>query len=352
MNNEDKKKPWIEKYISTPAGEVPVVKSKLLFSDRVGIYKARWSIGREKFRVPPGLYAIGDPDDKSPVFLSANYKMSFDRLRMELGGIDGWIVVLDTKGINVWCAAGKGTFGTEEIVKRVAETGLDKVISHRKLIAPQLGAPGISAHKVKEQSGYRIVYGPVLAKDLPAFLAAGNVATPEMRLVRFTFYDRVVLIPQDYVSQLKFLFFIASGFLLLSGFGPGIYSFDRVATYGVASAVLLAVAYTIGMVFPQAFLPFIPGKSFSVKGAWVGLLAAFIIGWFLFNNTDIIQSDFGKVSWLFIIPSIVSFIAMNYTGDSTYTSLSGVLKEMKNAVPVQIISAAIGLTLWITGLFI
>ncbi len=351
MANEKIKSPWIEKYISTPAGDIPAVKTGLLCSDRFGIYKARWSIGRMKFRVSPGLYAVGNPDDKSPVFLSANYKMSFDRLRSELGGIDGWIVILDTKGINVWCAAGKGTFGTEEIVRRVAEVGLDKVISHRKLIAPQLGAPGISAHQVKEQSGYRVVYGPVKARDIPAFLKAKNVSTPEMRQVTFSFGERVALIPNDFIANIKFLFFTAACFVLLSGFGPGIYSIDRVATYGIASAALLAIAYTVGMVLPQAFLPYLPGRSFSVKGAWMGAFAAVLIGYYL-NESRIIESDFGTASWLFIIPAITSFIAMNFTGDSTYTSLSGVLKEMKRAIPVQMAFGAIGIALWIMGLFV
>ena len=75
------------------------------------------------FRVEPGLYALGDPSTSSPVLVTANYKMSFDRLRSSLPGRDTWILVLDTKGINVWCAAGKGSIGTDELVTCIAETG-------------------------------------------------------------------------------------------------------------------------------------------------------------------------------------------------------------------------------------
>ena len=221
-------KPWIERYISTPAGEIPVVRTELLLSDRLGIYRARWSGWRMKFRVTPGLYAVGNPDSESPVFVTANYKMSFDKLRSELGGIDGWIMALDTKGINVWCSAGKGTFGTDEIVKRIEATGLDKVVAKKKLILPQLGAPGVSAHEVKERSGFKVRYGPVKARDIPAFLKAGNKATPEMRRVTFNMRERAVLIPNDIVQNFKYLFFTSAAFLLLSGFGPGIYSLDRI----------------------------------------------------------------------------------------------------------------------------
>jgi CO dehydrogenase/acetyl-CoA synthase gamma subunit (corrinoid Fe-S protein) len=103
--------------------------------------------------VPPGLYRLGNPDNDSAVFASANYTLSFDALRSALAGTDAWILVLDTKGINVWCAAGKGTFGTNELIRRIAVTGLSEVVSHRKIILPQLGAPGVSAHEVARRSG-------------------------------------------------------------------------------------------------------------------------------------------------------------------------------------------------------
>ena len=57
--------------------------------------------------------------------------------------------------------------------------------SHRRLILPQLGAPGVAAHSVKEQSGFRVIYGPIKATDLPAFLEAGRKATPAMRRKAF-----------------------------------------------------------------------------------------------------------------------------------------------------------------------
>ena len=68
-----------------------------------------------RYRVDPGLYSLGNPDSSSPVFVSANYRLSFNALRGSLKNSNCWILVLDTKGINVWCAAGKGTFGTEEL---------------------------------------------------------------------------------------------------------------------------------------------------------------------------------------------------------------------------------------------
>jgi acetyl-CoA decarbonylase/synthase complex subunit gamma len=45
-------------------------------------------------------------------------------------------------------------------------------------------------------------------------------------------------------------------------------------------------------------------------------------------------------------------MAMNFTGSSTYTSLSGVKKEMKISVPIQIGFALIGIVLQVVGKFI
>jgi CO dehydrogenase/acetyl-CoA synthase gamma subunit (corrinoid Fe-S protein) len=122
------------------ASTIPGVDTRLTLGDRLGRWRVRWSIGRGSYRVEPGLYRVGRPGPASPVLVTANYKLTFDALRSELEGVDAWILVLETQGVNVWCAAGKGTFGTDELVNRVAATRLTEVVSHRKLVVPQLGA--------------------------------------------------------------------------------------------------------------------------------------------------------------------------------------------------------------------
>ena len=129
--------------LSSDVGLVPIITGSLSGRDRMGSWLARWNVGRMSFVVDPGLYALGSPDSASSVVVTANYKMSFDQLRTALSGHDCWILVLDTKGINVWCAAGKGTFGTVELYDRIVESRLAEVVTHRTILAPQLGAPGV-----------------------------------------------------------------------------------------------------------------------------------------------------------------------------------------------------------------
>lgn len=344
--------PWIIDSINTPVGNISRVSTALHFEDRLGSWKARWDINRMNYRIEPGLYAVGNPNSQSPVLVSANYKMSFDRLRSQLGGRDFWILVLETYGINVWCAAGKGTFGTEEIIRRIQAARLHEVVSHRELILPQLGAPGVNQREVKERSDFRVIYGPVRARDLLTFLDAGKKATPEMRRVSFSFRDRIVLFPIELVNELKLALAIAAGLLVLSGFYRWGFSVDRVLVLGIWNAFLFLGLFLSSVILVPALLPWLPGRSFSAKGAWLGLalvLGSTAVAWThpgLFNNFA------SLASWFLIAPTVASFLAMNFTGASTYTSLSGVRKEMRIAVPLQIVGAIIGIGVWLTGRFL
>lgn len=321
--------------------------AELKFKDTLGTWKARWGIGRMSFNVEPGLYRLGTPDSDSQVLVSANYKMSFDSLRKELKGIDAWILVLDTKGINVWCAAGKGTFGTQELVNRISIVQLDKFVSHRTVIVPQLGAPGISAHEVKKFSGFKVIYGPVRAKDVKQFIRLGMQATTQMREVRSSFYDRLVLTPVELVGTFKISLMIFGVLFLLNllGLGP----FGNVDFYGYMGAVI------IGCVITPVLLPWIPGRAFAWKGWLLGFFWAIAVnvlngwnGWTDFPQHGILRA----LGYLLILPSISAYLAMNFTGSSTFTSFSGVLKEMKIAVPAIIISIVLGVVLILVNSFI
>ncbi|MCK5219504.1 acetyl-CoA synthase subunit gamma [bacterium] len=334
----------------TPAGIVPQITTDLRMSDYEGTFKARFNISRMDYKLAPRLYAVNQPDANSVVLVSANYKMSFDYLRKELKKIKAWILVLDTKGINVWCAAGKGTFGTQEIIRRIQETRLAQIVKHRRLIVPQLGAPGVAAHEVKKASGFSVTYGPVRAQDLPAFLRAGMKTTEAMRRVQFTLFDRMVLIPVEVIGHLKYVLWGLVYFALVSGFAPGVFSWEKVLFGSSIAAVFLFSGLIAGTVLLPVLLPFIPGPAFAWKGALLGLGVFALLQWLLagiFTSTML-----SILGWALIVVSLASFSGMNFTGTSTYTSLSGVLKEMKIALPLQIGGFSLGVILWTISSFI
>jgi hypothetical protein len=306
----------------TPAGCVPTVDAAWRRGDYLGWIRVRLGIRRAQYAVEPGLYAIGSPDKKSPVLVSANYKFSFDALRRELGGLKGaWILVLDTKGVNVWCAAGKGTFGTDELVARIKAAGLKKVVGHNVLILPQLGAPGVAAHEVKKATGFRVVWGPVRAVDLPAFLAAGMKSFPEMRRVRFDLKDRLAVAPVEMIQGFKYFL----GLALVVGLLKGPWA-----------AGWLAGIYLAGGLLTPALLPLLPFRSFAIKGALVGLLLGAWIGLALRYSLT------GAAGLAFLGAAISGFLTLNLTGCSTFTSPSGVKKEMKYAIPGLIAVCVLG----------
>ncbi len=217
--------PFCGTFFKTAVGTVPQVRTKLQWQDRLGQMRARIGISRDFYRVAPGLYAVGKPDEKSEVLVTASYKLSFDALRRELAGINAWILVIDTHGINVWCAAGKGTFGTKELIYRIRRTRLDQLVSHRRLILPQLGATGVTAKTVRKETGFRVVWGPVQASAIRRFLENGRKADPKMRTVTFTLLERLVLIPVEFYSiKIKWVLWTALAAFVLSGIGPHIFS--------------------------------------------------------------------------------------------------------------------------------
>ena len=322
-----------------PEPKILPVQARLTAANRWDHFLARIGVKRNEHRVAPGLYALGKPTPDSPVFVSANYSLSFDALRSSLEGLDGYILVLDTKGVNVWCAAGKGTFGTDEIVKRVFETRLKEVVSHRKLILPQLGAPGVAAHEVKKRTGFWVEYGPVRAADLPEYLKT-HTASPEMRKVEFTLRDRLVLIPVDLIRLIPYTLAAA----IVMYFAGGWISSLAAITTVLAGTVLFPI-----------LLPWIPTHNFSTKGFLLGAVAAipFALSPFIRHPDWSWYHRLGQaLEFLLAMPAVTAFIALNFTGSTTFTSRSGVKREMFAYIPAMAWTFGTGILLAIVFIFV
>lgn len=295
-----------------------------------------------RYMVKPGLYAIGNPDRTSDVLVSANYKLSFDVLRRELKGIDAWILILDTGGINVWCAAGKGTFGTAELVNRILLSHLDRVAGHRRIIVPQLAAPGVNAKAVQKETGFRVSFGPVRAEDIPAYISAGYAATKDMRTVKFTMLDRVVLAPMEINPAMKKFPLFALIMLLIMGLQPSGILFRDLWSGGTPFLSLGLMSVLAGAFFTPLFLPVIPFRSFAIKGWIAGILLLIpmipLMGF-------IRQSAFLVLASCLFFPLASSYIALQFTGSTPFTSMSGVRKELKIGVPVYLIGSGTALVL-------
>jgi len=179
------------------------------------------------------------------------------------------------------------------------------------------------------------VFGPVRAVDIRRFIADGYKATGEMRRVKFTTLDRLVLTPVELIASLKTSLLVFGVLFLINLFTPGQFElYDIVAYLG---------AVLTGTVLTPLLLPIIPGRAFSWKGWLLGMVwtvcIIWLFGWFSQGYWSL------SIGYLLLLPSISAYLALNFTGSSTYTSPSGVLKEMRIALPLLIGSSFLGAVL-------
>lgn len=335
--------PFAAGMLVTPAGTVFRVTSSWSRQDTWGMVRSRIGAFRMRYAVEPGLYAVGEPDAASDVFVTANYKLSFDILRRALAGMSAWVLVLDTKSINVWCAAGKGTFSTDELVRRIAATGLEKVVSHRRVIVPQLGAVGISASEVRKRSGFQVRFGPVDARDIAAYVRAGYQKSASMRTVRFPLLDRLVLTPMEINPAMQKFPWFAGAVLLLFGLQPSGILFASAWQGGLPFLLLGLLAVFTGAFATPVLLPFVPFRSFALKGLVMGIAAMAAATPFL---VPAVRSDrlLLAAAWL-LVPALSSYVALQFTGSTTFTGMTGVRKELKIGIPAYLGSAALSVVL-------
>ncbi|MBU1195140.1 MAG: hypothetical protein KKE62_04750 [Proteobacteria bacterium] len=339
---------FVSHFIRTEAGDIPVIKTRPGKDDLFSSFYVRCGINRHRYAVAPGLYAVGSPDKTSEVLVTANFKLTFDHLRKELEKINAWILVLDTKGVNVWCAASKGTFATRELVARIKAVSLEKIVDHKQLIVPQLGATGVSAKEVKKLSGFRVIFGPIRAKDIPAFLNNDKKADKHMRQVTFTLYERFIITPVEVQIVLKPALIAALILFVLSGIGPEIFSFSNAWQRGLLCVSAMVSGIVSGAVITPVLLPFVPGRAFALKGMITGSIVALII---LILSSAAASGASGFAALFLFSVSISSYLAMNFTGTTPFTSPSGVEKEMKQYIPVQLGALVLAAGLWMYSAF-
>lgn len=197
-----------------------------------------------------------------------------------------------------------------------------------------------------------MIFGPVRVKDLPAFLDSDMKVVPEMRLVRFDLKDRLVLVPIELMIGLKYMLLGSFLIALLGGFSSNGYSFTNVLSTGLTGASVFFGSFLSGTILGPLLLPVLPGRAFSIKGAVLGIFFVLVLFLSASHINLVSGSLLQMISFAIIIPTLLSFILMNFTGSTTFTSLSGVLREMRRAVPIQLTAAVIGFILWFGGLFI
>lgn len=205
-------------------------------------------------KVKTGLYRIGNPGLHSAVLVTGNYDLTVRRLVKQIDRkLDCWLVVADSHGINVWCAAGGGHFTAEAVISAMNTCGIDQVVDHHALILPQLCANGVDGWKVRRETGWGVHWGPIRASDIPDYLAAGRKKTEGMRHVRFQLPSRL-----EMTTVMLVFYGLFAALLGIIFWRPFVWTI---------LALMIVISYIYG-----AALPWIPGRDGLEKGAALSML--------------------------------------------------------------------------------
>jgi len=200
--------------------------------------------------VPSGVYQLGAPDREAPVVLTSNFLATIDAVRHALAGCNGFVIVEDTSGWNVWCASDAGLFTAEKAAALMRLYGLEQRVTRRRVIIPRLG--GRIGARLAQITKWDVVTGPIEARDLPAFLEDPEV-TPAMRSL-----DRLFRLPErlrvGVLTVVQLPLFLAPVRLLPASLRGPVWRFAL-----VASGVLSVFHY------------WLPGQTGIVKGGIFGL---------------------------------------------------------------------------------
>jgi NAD-dependent dihydropyrimidine dehydrogenase PreA subunit len=223
------------------------------------------------FPCKTGLLRIGNPGRDAPVLLTGNFRLTVERVRRALEGVDAYLLVANSRGVNVWCAATGGHLTNHDVVSVLKTSGIDKLVDHRQVVLPQLAATGIEGKIVHRKTGWRVVWGPVYAKSISEFLGGRLEKTPEMRTVRFAWPQRLEMavawaFPISLLTLLVLPFW-KNGVLPLAGF-VWVAAVLMFLSFPLYQAHLRKTEKNVGFVF----------FDFGKRGVPLILWAAFILG--------------------------------------------------------------------------
>ncbi|MFH1436794.1 MAG: HgcAB-like fusion protein [Pseudomonadota bacterium] len=247
-------------------------------------YLARWL----PHAAPTGLFAAGEPDESSPVIVTANFSLTVERVKKALRGRSAWLLVANTDGINVWCAAGGGIFTANRVIDAIKISGLADRVGHRSVLLPALAAPGIDIEAVGRETGFRVRFGPVQAADIPAYLDAGMKKTDAMRRFRFDLRHRLdMFVPMN----LPVYLFVAAVLAIVKR--DGLLGFTAIFWGAVA--------------FLYLFINVIPGKT--GWGQAMFSAAALIAAW---AGVDWLTAGDPLAHWGWLVATLGIFFAAGF----------------------------------------
>jgi acetyl-CoA decarbonylase/synthase complex subunit gamma len=279
---------------------------------------------KHTYAFEPGLYYTGKHYDReAPLLVTSNYFLTVFLIIRRIRRFNARLLVIDTDGINVWCAAGKGKFSNAEILRQLDRYDRNLLTSGQRLsmILPKLGLAGVNLRALRK-AGIKPVIGPIYAKDLPAYLSQPPFKDRNEDRIKFGLQSRLFTWIPGLVQYLGYSF---AAVIVLWGM-------EQIWGLSVPLGLMLLTAL-LATAYPILF-PLIPGVRFAVKGLWLAAFTSTGLG--VLAAVRVISLADLIMAVLFTFATAV-FIGLSYTGNSAVSNYSRVRKETAHFLPLNVL---------------
>ena len=286
------------------------------------IYRCIFTGQVDRVPIEPGIYQSGNPNENSPIIVTANYEFTYIKVMRDLKGLDAWVLCVDSNGINVWCAARGNDFGNIQLLEAIEATDIKNITQRKTLLLPQLSAGGVAVPQLPKNSEkfpFRVRYGPVWSKDIRRFLDENPIQKPErMKLAKFTLYHRT----RAGLTHISFLFrklFILPLITLALLFSIFLW-FNKLWWIGELSLWIIAANFFVVLLFPISEFT----RRFIFKGIFFGIINMILIG----GLSYLIHNNLFYVLWQLCFYFWITFFStMSFSGYSMATSPREIQEE-------------------------
>ncbi|MEM2137404.1 MAG: acetyl-CoA decarbonylase/synthase complex subunit gamma, partial [Candidatus Methanomethylicia archaeon] len=116
---------------------------------------------RKPVAVDPGVRVIGNPNEMSPIFITSNYALTYSIVSNDIqkGGVDAWLIVIDTEGLAVDVSVAAKKFVGDKVAELINQNDLESKVKHRILILP--GKAARISGDLEEITKWKVVVGPM-----------------------------------------------------------------------------------------------------------------------------------------------------------------------------------------------
>jgi len=169
-------------------------------------YLMRWIPNR----VEPGLRKIGNPDQHSNIYLTANYHLTVRKVEKALRGKDCYLLVAPSSGVNAWCAAAGGKLNNKSVERIYKTSKIESFSNNKEIIIPQLSGKGINKNYLEDRIDISLKYGPVSIEAIDKYLQEDKKKDKNMSTFQTKLKDRLeIFLSLNFITYLFLFIFIS-----------------------------------------------------------------------------------------------------------------------------------------------